>query len=502
MAGLIGGKYKLGEHVGRGGMGDVWRAEDRRALRPVALKLLQTRYLGEEQMRRRFEREWLAIKGLTHENVVRAYDHGQGDVDGSPVMYIAMELLDGQSLQDLIDLEDGGGLLVPDALHWAQQMCGALEAAHGEKLVHRDLKPANIQITTTRGAVLLDFGIACFQEDEEGHTRITPTGGQVGTPPYMSPEQFECAPVTNRSDLYSLGCVLYAMLTGSQPFKGSVWQIRDQHLSRTPPSPRKVRGDSAVPRELNDLVMHLMEKEPEKRPVDAAEVRERLDGIRQARAHRSHGVRTTAPSTRNSDGRTAVLTPEPRPVQVPVRATGAEEWSELAGACLVAGVGTFGLLYGTGGVDADASLLGGVIGVGVPLFGGLAANHGVGLDSVRDTTAKGLVLTVLAVLLAGCVWLLAATGDFAWYNDLFLGLALTLGVIGATAAGAIVGGEAGRSDGATVMAALNGTCLGGLGAVLFAAHQHFAWWTTVLGASCVWGAGLALTGLAYKFART
>ncbi|MDX2762996.1 serine/threonine protein kinase [Streptomyces europaeiscabiei] len=501
MVGLIGGRYELVEFVGKGGMGAVWKAEDRLMGRDVAVKLLKVGLDDDEGKQRRFLREWQVTAGLEHVNVVRAYDCGWGEFDGSRVMYLVMELLDGMSLHERIALEKGRGLPVPEVIRWAGQICGGLEAAHKRKLVHRDLKPANVQITAERRGVLLDFGIACFQEDAEGHTRITPTGYLVGTPAYMSPEQFEGSPGTIGSDLYSLGCLLYVMLTGRPPFEGdNARDLWNQHLNQTPPAPGSLRNDDTCPQELDDLVLDLLKKDPRDRPADVAEVLSRLKGIQEERTHSSRGLREEAPSAPSSDSRRSRTAPTPARVAVGV--TWREEWLELAGACMVAGAGTFGLLYGAGGVDADTSLLWGVVSIGVPFFGGLAANHGVGPDLSDDGTAGCLFLTVLIPILVGCVWLTAARGDFAWYYDLFIGLGLALTALAAALFTYVVGAATGRSGGAGVMALLNGMLLGALVAVLLAAHHHFVWWTTALGTLCVWGAGLTLTRAVYRFARS
>ncbi|MEE1835309.1 serine/threonine-protein kinase [Streptomyces sp. SP17KL33] len=502
MGELIGKRYELISKLGEGGMGYVWKARDRRRSRTVAIKLLKADLRGNEPMLRRFEREWRAISSLTHQNVVRAYDYGADESADGPGVYIAMELLSGTSLRDHVAQAENRTLSVDEVIRLGRQICDALEAAHDKGLVHRDLTPRNVQITDAGQAVLLDFGIACFQEDAEGHTRITPTGGEaMGTVAYMSPERCNGEAGTGRSDLYSLGCVLYVMLTGRPPFEGqTAWQVGMQHLNQIPVAPGELRDDDSIPQELDDLVMNLLRKDPQDRPATAAEVRVRLEKIQTTRAHRGHGGGVAEPSARNRDGRTAVLTPEP--VRTPERTPCAEEWPELVGACFIAGAGTFALLYGIGGVDADASLLGGVIAVGAPLFGGLAANIGVLPESFQEGTARGIGILALVSVLLGCVALPVTRADFAWFNDLFLGLLLALGVLLATFLSFFAGAQAGRSVGAGVMAALNVLLLGGLSTLLLASHQQFIWWTALLGASCVWGAALVLTCLAYRGVRT
>lgn len=276
------GRYELERELGGGGMGVVWQARDLRMERRVALKLMQGRYLGDEEMRNRFLREVKITAGLEHDNVVRVYDAGWDQANKHRVMFLVMQLLSGESLRALMDREPGTRPPLRDVICWSVDVCQALDAAHARKLVHRDIKPANVQITDAGKAVLLDFGIACFQENGDGTTQITPAGGVVGTWAYMSPEQTRGERVGAASDLYSLGCLLYELVTGGPPFKGDREQLVQQHQDRTPSAPSLLCGDRSIPAELDDLVLRLLEKRPEHRPASAAEVARELDAIKDA----------------------------------------------------------------------------------------------------------------------------------------------------------------------------------------------------------------------------
>ena len=484
------GRYELRTKLGGGAMGDVWWAEDRLMGRSVAVKLLQVQHLGDADMRERFLREWKATARLEHENVVRAYDCGWGEIEGRSVMFLVMERLDGMSLHDRMAQEVGRKLPVAKVIRWGRQICKALEAAHAQGLVHRDLKPSNVQITRSGKAVLLDFGIACFQEDDEGRTRITPAGWIVGTPQYMSPEQSRGDPVSNSSDLYSLGCLLYAMLTGEPPFQTG--DILAKHRNRVPVEPRSRCEDLVIPEDLNKLVMDLLEKLPVNRPASATAVRESLAHIRETRVNNEPGLGSEAPR------------PEEPPIvdlqlQQPY-VPGPEQWYEAVGASLLAGLGTFGLLLGAGGVAAGTSVIWGAV-CAVILF--LIGATAIYLDGASD--ADGVVIgcfSLLGVLasLVGCVWLVAARGDFPWYDDLLIGVGLTAVAVVLAFLATFLGEEAGWGNSAGVLALLSTTLLTVLGAAVFAAHLHFVWWTTLLTGLGLWGAGLLLTTIVYGIA--
>ena len=201
------GRYQLVELMGRGGMGEVWRAYDPDMERVVALKVLPKTYASDKVFRERFRREAQAAAGLDEPHVVPIHEFGE--VDGR--LYVTMRLIKGRDLDTL--LEDGP-LEPARAVGIIEQVALALDAAHRIGLVHRDVKPSNILVAENDFAYLIDFGIARAAQ----HTRLTGTGVQVGTLAYMAPERFTPGPVDARADVYALACVLYQSLTNRQPF--------------------------------------------------------------------------------------------------------------------------------------------------------------------------------------------------------------------------------------------------------------------------------------------
>ncbi|WP_051708941.1 serine/threonine-protein kinase [Streptomyces sp. NRRL S-350] len=264
----VAGRYRLVDLLGTGGMGEVWRAVDERLGRQVAIKVLL--HPEDDELVRRLEDEARAAAALSDPHVVAVHDVGETPVAGRRIIYLVMELVDGQPLSQLL----AGGLpAVGDAVAWGQQICHGLQAAHAAGLVHRDIKPANILVTADGRVKIADFGIA-RRADAVGHP-LTGTGAVIGTPSYMSPEQARAdAVIDARSDLYSLGCLLYELLTGAPPFPGGGWPVLAQHLHQAPAPVRSHRPE--VPTELELLVAQLLNKDPQRRPADAAEVARRL----------------------------------------------------------------------------------------------------------------------------------------------------------------------------------------------------------------------------------
>jgi serine/threonine-protein kinase len=270
---LLNNRYELHEPLGKGGMATVYRGVDTRLGRPVAIKLLHPQYVPDDEFRRRFEHEAQAAAGLSsHPNIVDVYDVGQQD--GVP--YIVMELIEGGDLKTIIDRE--GPLAVERTLAITQQAAAALEYAHTRGLVHRDIKPQNIMVSPDGTARITDFGIA------KSHlsTAVTQAGMTFGTADYISPEQAQGLPASPRSDIYSLGVVVYEMLARHLPFTGdSPMSVALQHIQQPPPPLRQ--WNPSVPPTLERIVMTALAKDPRQRPASARAFATALREYRNAR---------------------------------------------------------------------------------------------------------------------------------------------------------------------------------------------------------------------------
>ncbi|MGW0668416.1 protein kinase domain-containing protein [Streptomyces sp. NPDC002746] len=268
-------RYRLVEMLGAGGMGQVWRAVDSRLDRDVAVKVITQSPLTTSQSAARFRQEARATARLTHPRIVTIHDHGEAAVAGHQVLFLVMELVPGRSMASFTATERRS---VESVVAWGLQICAGLAAAHRAGVVHRDIKPANVMVygDGEHDLKICDFGIARLVE--ESGTGLTGTGATIGTPAYMSPEQVRGdRTLDGRSDLYSLGCLLYELLAGRPPFEGAGWSVLAQHLNGTPEPVRSLRPD--VPAALDHLVISLLCKDPDHRPTTADEVSERLRGV-------------------------------------------------------------------------------------------------------------------------------------------------------------------------------------------------------------------------------
>ena len=268
---LFSGRYDVLGTIGKGGMGVVYRARDRQLDEVVALKVLRSDVLKDDPtLLERFKQEIKLARRITHRNVLRTHDFGE--TQGTP--YISMEYLEGVTLKDLI--RGKGALPLPVGLRIAKQMCLGLEAAHQEGVVHRDIKPQNMLIIPESGDLkIMDFGIARVSEMKAGAAGLTSTGTVMGTPDYMPPEQAQGQPADFRSDIYSLGIVLYEIFTGHLPFTGdSVMAVVLAHIQKPAPAPRQ--ANPAIPPELEAIILRCIEKSPSKRYQRVEEVLEDL----------------------------------------------------------------------------------------------------------------------------------------------------------------------------------------------------------------------------------
>ncbi|MDW8805502.1 protein kinase [Streptomyces scabiei] len=268
---VLDGRYRLIEPVGAGGFGQVWQAHDPKVDRLVAVKVL-TGDSGADHDRQvaRFAREAAVAGGLSHPRIVTVHDFGSAMHHGRPYAYLVMQLLPGTSLSALLE---SGPLPLPKALYMASCVADALDAAHEAGLTHRDIKPSNIMVRDNGEATVVDFGIT---KGSDARHDITTTGVLIGTPAYMAPEALS-GTFDYRSDLYSLGCVLFETVTGRRPFTGTSWHLINQHLHEQPAPLRTLRPDAPV--DLERLVNRLLAKDPAQRPESADEVYDLIEEI-------------------------------------------------------------------------------------------------------------------------------------------------------------------------------------------------------------------------------
>lgn len=276
-ADVIADRYQIIEFLGRGGMGEVYEAEDRELGERIALKVIRPEVSLQHELMDRLRREVQLARRVTHANVCRVFDLGHHRQAGQPLIFLSMELIKGETLNDR--LKRNGKIPFPEALHIARQLCQALGAAHEAGILHRDFKCGNVMLLGTGDhirAVVTDFGIArSIQSREDTQSFATNSGMVIGTPAYMSPEQLMGEKLTPASDIYSLGLVLYEMVTGVRPFRGeSSWTETLKRLSTDPPAPVKV-VPSLDPR-WNRAIVRCLQRNPARRFSSAREVSDSL----------------------------------------------------------------------------------------------------------------------------------------------------------------------------------------------------------------------------------
>lgn len=288
----LGDRYQLVEFIAQGGMGEVWKAQDLVLKREIAVKFLRFEHAESTGHIARFQREARTMSLLEHPGIVRGLDFGQDE----GLNYMIMELIPGTTLSALIKTE--GQLDVDRTLSLIAQTARALAAAHGFGLVHRDVKPSNILITPVGMVKVTDFGIAFSASD----SRLTVTGQVIGTPQYISPEQANGRTATAASDIYALGAMGYECLTGRPPFSGpSQIAVAIAHIKDTPPP-----LPAELPREICQLIMSMLSKDPAKRPASAAAVARLAEEFRKKAALTSTGGAPISPTV-------PLEKPRPRP---------------------------------------------------------------------------------------------------------------------------------------------------------------------------------------------
>ncbi|MFF3642903.1 Stk1 family PASTA domain-containing Ser/Thr kinase [Streptomyces sp. NPDC002564] len=305
----LGGRYELGQVLGRGGMAEVYLAHDTRLGRTVAVKTLRVDLARDPSFQARFRREAQSAASLNHPAIVAVYDTGEDYVDGVSIPYIVMEYVDGSTLREL--LHSGRKLLPERAMEMTIGILQALEYSHRNGIVHRDIKPANVMLTRNGQVKVMDFGIARAMGDA-GMT-MTQTSAVIGTAQYLSPEQAKGEQVDARSDLYSTGCLLYELLTVRPPFVGdSPVAVAYQHVREEPQAPSVFDGE--ITPEMDAIVLKALTKDPDYRYQSADEMRADieacLDGQPVAATAAMGAVGYGGADGYGSDQQTAMLRPQ------------------------------------------------------------------------------------------------------------------------------------------------------------------------------------------------
>ncbi len=309
----IAGRYRVQAKLGEGGMGAVYKAEQISLKRQCAVKLLRPEVAGSQMLLRRFNAEAELVAKLSHPNTVNIYDFGQ-DSDGT--LFIAMEYIEGKSLRDVIHQE--APLPLRRALTIASQVAASLVDAHAHSIVHRDLKPDNVMLQD-RGRQkdvvrVLDFGIAKLRdENRQSQMAMTQAGDMLGTPQYMSPEQIRGENIDGRTDIYSLGGLLYEMVTGRLPFEApTVMALLSKHLLETIVPPSQRRPDLNIPPEIDALILRAMQKDAAARPPTMEQFGEEIANA--LAMFPGDAPRTAQATAQATAQRSAVHTPAPMPV--------------------------------------------------------------------------------------------------------------------------------------------------------------------------------------------
>jgi tRNA A-37 threonylcarbamoyl transferase component Bud32/tetratricopeptide (TPR) repeat protein len=278
----IGDRYEVLEVVGKGGMGVVYKVRHKQLHKFLALKMLPSKNGLDRDQVARFDAEAKAASGLNHPNLAGIHDYGTTD-DGSP--YLVMDFVEGSSLAQRI--ASSVALTQEDVLKLFIQVCDGLDYAHRKRIIHRDIKPSNMMIAGSADkpvACIVDFGIAKEVRTDENTNGLTQTGMLIGSPQYMSPEQWSGQKADSRTDIYALGCALFEALTGQPPFSGNgPMQLMYKHINERPPLFKTVAKDRNISSSLERVVMQMLEKEPDNRYQSAADVKRDLELISQGK---------------------------------------------------------------------------------------------------------------------------------------------------------------------------------------------------------------------------
>ena len=374
-------RYEIRGLIGKGGMAEVYRAYDPRFQREVAVKMLPADFLRDSQFRKRFEQEAMVIARLEHPAIVPVYDFG--DENGN--LFLVMRLMQGGSLQDRVD---GNPVAVPETARLLNRLAPALDAVHSKGIVHRDLKPGNILFDEWDEPYLTDFGIVKIMEDSE--PAMTKTGGILGTPAYMSPEQVQGEKLDGRSDIYALGVILYELLTGAQPYHGgTAFSLALKHLSD--PVPRILEANQDLPPSMQVIVDHSLAKDREERYPTAQALAAELDALARADDQELGAVPVVgtglisveADQPAQGEAAQTIIDTPPQPL-TPSPQDGDEQadgktsvplWTWIAGALLLLllVVGLY-WIFGRGG-DGDQQLSEGVEGTAEELAGAIKSTQ-------------------------------------------------------------------------------------------------------------------------------
>ncbi len=333
------GKYEIRGTLGRGAMGIVYDGWDPQIDRQVAIKTVRLLDVGDAdavEALARFKREAQAAGRLTHPNIVGVYDYGQtSEMAGGDIAYIVMEFVEGQSLKALLDAEER--FPVGETVRVMEELLAGLQFSHARGVIHRDIKPANVMVTTDGRVKIADFGIARIESSS-----MTQAGTVMGTPAYMSPEQFMGQAVDARTDVYSSGVLLYQMLTGERPFEGSLTAIMHKVLNTTPPRPSEL--SVVAPPALDPVVVRAMQRRPEDRFASAAEFAQAL-----RRAFETPAAASLPGAAAPASGTDATIIASPTRGPTPSAAAPSAATSRGSNPVLLGGVAAVALLMAGGG---------------------------------------------------------------------------------------------------------------------------------------------------------